>query len=153
LTGESQTGGGKPFLYVQTVEQEMEGRFSPDGQWIAYQSNQPLPQICVIPFRAQGPPLGGKRQISTAGGRLAQWRRDGKEIFYVGLDGMLMSVDVTSNGETLEAGGVRTISNGSYRDVHPYDVSADGQRILAVTAQTTTANLTILQNWTAALRK
>lgn len=72
-------GDRKPFLVAQTPFEETEGRFSPDGRWIAYQSNESgRTEIYVKPF----PGSGGRSQVSTDGGTNAQWGRDGRELFY-----------------------------------------------------------------------
>ena len=73
-------GDRKPFPVVQTPFDETAGQFSPDGRWVAYQSNESRPvQIYVRPF----PGPGGPWQVSTAGGSQPRWRPDGKELFYV----------------------------------------------------------------------
>ena len=77
-------GDRKPFPVVQTTFEERDGQFSPDGKWIAYQSNESgRVEIYVQPF----PGTGRKERISTSGGTQVRWRRDGKELFYIALDG------------------------------------------------------------------
>jgi Tol biopolymer transport system component len=71
-------GDQKPTPFIQTEFNESQGRFSPDGRWVAYISNESGPfQIYVQSF----PSSGGKWQVSTNGGAQPQWRRDGKELF------------------------------------------------------------------------
>jgi Tol biopolymer transport system component len=97
------SGEGKPFPVVQTPFNERDAQFSPDGKWIAYQSNESGRfEIYIQPF----PGSAGKELISTSGGGQPRWRRDGKELFYVGLDGQLMAVSIQmgSDGRTVEAG-------------------------------------------------
>jgi len=148
-------GGVKPYPFLRTPFNEINGQFSPDGKWIAYQSDESGRfEIYATPF----PGPGGKRQISTGGGRLARWRSDGKEIFYVTESGQLMAAEVKENGSTLETGkiggpffGGMPVGNGM-----TYDVSADGQRFLAIVPpeqQSTSAPLTLVQNWVAGLKK
>jgi len=102
------------------------------------------------------PGPGGKRQISTAGGQFPRWRPDGKEIFYVGLDGKLMTAEVTLKAGSIEVGQVRSlgIPVPLGRGI-PYDVSLDGQRILAVTEpeRSSSPPLTLVENWTTLLKK
>src|SRR5262249_7707100 len=75
-------------------------QFSPDGRWIAYQSNESgRAEIYVQELSG----AGGKWQISVSGGQLPRWRADGKEIFFQGLDQTLMAVDVHTS-ETFQAG-------------------------------------------------
>jgi hypothetical protein len=105
----------------------------------------------VVPF----PGPGGKRQISTAGGLSPRWRQDGKEIFYMEPDG-LMAAEVTTQGGTLEVGRVRPLFGNAMAQGNPvYDVSADGQRFLLRTFPEQKAGepLTLVQNWTAGLKK
>ena len=76
--------GRKAFPIVNTPFEDREGQFSPDGRWVAYQSNVSQRfEIYVQPF----PGPGGTFLVSTNGGAQPRWRRDGKEIFYVALDG------------------------------------------------------------------
>ena len=100
LTSESQVGweiwamrteGDRtPFPIVRNSSDNRDALFSPDGQWIAYHSNETGQfEIHIQPF-----PSGTRRRVSTAGGVQARWRSDGKELFYVALDGALMAVPV-----------------------------------------------------------
>ncbi|HYL34321.1 MAG TPA: protein kinase [Bryobacteraceae bacterium] len=147
------SGERKPIRFAQTPFNEMNGQFSPDGRRIAYQSDESRRyEIYVAPF----PGPGGKRQISTAGGVEPRWRRDGKEIYYVAPDLRLMAAAVSVKGDVLEVGAVSPLFavagvGGGYR----YDVSADGQHFLVRTAPnaTTEQRLTVVQNWTAALKQ
>jgi Tol biopolymer transport system component len=151
------SGDPKPHQLLKTPFTERFGQFSPDGRWIAYMSNESQQsEIYVVPFRAGEGATGGKRQISTAGGSLPRWRADGKEIYYIGLDGKLMAAEVNTKGDNLEIGTVRPLfgplpANRGY----PYDISEDGQRILAVTMPglKTGEPLTLVQNWAAGLKK
>jgi hypothetical protein len=108
-------------------------------------------EIYVAPF----PGPGGKREISTLGGSLPRWRADGKEIFYIALDQKLMAAEVTIKGGDIQTGEVRPLFGPLLTDNgFQYDVSADGQRILAVTPrQSASESLTIVQNWPAGLKK
>jgi Tol biopolymer transport system component len=142
----------KPFSFAQTPFNETWGQFSPDGRWIAYQSDESQRiEIYVAPF----PGPGGKRQISTAGGLEPRWRQDGKEIYYLATDGHLMAAEVSVKGDVLDVGAVSPLFavarvGGGYR----YDVSSNGQHFLVRTPTTATAAqpLTVVQNWTAALK-
>ncbi|HEY8713252.1 MAG TPA: hypothetical protein VIM68_10285, partial [Thermoanaerobaculia bacterium] len=144
----------KARVFLQTPFNELGGSFSPDGRWIAYQSDESgKSQIYVLPVTGNG----GKWQISTEGGNRALWSRDGKQIFYVSPDWKLMAVDVAAHGDTFEAGVPRVLfQTNMYR--YPgrnYDVSADGKRFLvdSTVEQQEIAPITLVQNWTAALRK
>jgi hypothetical protein len=94
--------------------------------------------------------------VSVAGGTQARWRSDGKELFYVGLDNRLMAAEVGIKGTEVEIGPVRPLFGPLFAgNGYMYDVSADGQRFLAVVANEQAASepLTLVQNWTAALKK
>jgi hypothetical protein len=111
------------------------------------------PDIYVVPF----PGPGGKLQISTSGGSQPRWRGDGNEIFYVAPDGRLMAADVKENGSSLEVGRVQPLFGGVPTLVTSaaYDVSLDGQRFVVTTWVEPPAPkpLTLVQNWTAGLKK
>jgi predicted Ser/Thr protein kinase len=78
--------------YLRTGWNEYDGRFSPDGQWVAYSSDESGQNEVYV----QSFPAGrGKRQISTAGGATPVWRADGREIYYLSLDGYMMGAGVT----------------------------------------------------------
>ena len=144
-------GGQKPFAFLQGEFNESNAHFSPDGRWVAYQSDESgRYEIYVTPF----PSPSGKRQISTLGGRWPKWRR--KEVFYLSLDNRLIVSEVNVNGDALQIGAARPlfeIRPGGPGNV--YDVSADGQRFLVNMAveQQITAPLTLVLNWTADLKK
>ena len=79
-------GDRRAFPVVQTSFEERDAQFSPDGKWIAYQSNESGRfEVYVQPF----PGPGGKTQVSTGGGAQPRWQRDGRELFYIALDGQL----------------------------------------------------------------
>jgi Tol biopolymer transport system component len=148
------TGDKKPYPFVQTPFEERDGQFSPDGKWIAYQSNESgRAEILVQPF----PGPGGKLQVSTNGGAQVRWRPDGKELFYVALDGRLMAVPIglAPNKQSLEAAvpiplfmtRIGGAIQGAFKQ--QYVVSADGQRFLmnSVVTPTATSPVTVILNW------
>ena len=84
-------GDRKPFPFVATSVNKGNGQFSPDGRWVAYQSNESgRYEVYVQPF----PGPGGKWQVSTDGGIAPRWRRDSKELFYIAPNGKLMAVPI-----------------------------------------------------------
>ena len=154
LTPEKPGAPLKPFLFAPTAINGTNAQFSPDGRWVSYQSNESgRTEIYAAPF----PGPGGKRQVSLAGGTLARWRRDGKEIFFIAPDRKLMAAEVNMQGAALEMGAVHPLFGlvTSFLGYN-YDVSLDGQKFLAVVApeqQGPEALLTVVQNWTAGLKK
>jgi eukaryotic-like serine/threonine-protein kinase len=148
-------GDRKPIPVVQTNFDERDAQFSPDGKWIAYQSNESGRfEIYVQPFGV----TGNKLQVSTNGGAQVRWRRDGKELFYIALDGRLMAVPVTlsSNAYGAEAGTpvplfVTHIGGAVQSPLkHQYVVSPDGQRFLMSTVpEEAAAPITVILNWKA----
>jgi hypothetical protein len=139
-----------PFPWLGTPFNERVPKFSPDGRWVAYESDDSQQfEIYVAPFR--GP--GATRQISKGGGMDARWRADGKEIFYVGPNGTLMAAEVSIQGGSVEVGAIRSLNIPIITGrVYLYDVSSDGQRILAAAApdQKLFGPLTLVENWTIA---
>jgi serine/threonine protein kinase len=142
-------GKEEPFPVVQTNFLEGFARFSPDGKWIAYDSNQSgRVEVYVQPFPGPGAPL----LISTNGGAQARWRRDGKELFYMALDNRLMAVPITlaATGAAVEAPvplfPVRMI--GPVQGDTKYMVASDGQRFLMDTVrEEATSPITVILNW------
>jgi hypothetical protein len=126
-------GESKPFPVVQTPFDERDAQFSPDGAWIAYQSNESgRIEIYVQPF----PGPGGRWQVSVDGGAQVRWRGDGKELFYLALDGTLTAapIDSSSSPGAIERGAPETLFNTRLgRGVQTsnraqYMVAPDGQR-------------------------
>ena len=140
-----------PFL--NTRFQEYDGRFSPDGRWVAYTSEESgRPEIHVRSF----PSLGEKTVVSTGGGSTPRWRNDGKELFYLGSDDRVMAVPVET-GRVFRAGApkalfqTRTLGPSS-PFVFKMEVSGNGQRFLVNRANAVDATpITVLVNWQSAL--
>ena len=155
LIPQGSDGARKPFPFVPGAERQ--GQFSPDGHWIAYVSNESgRAEIYVAPFSGASGTAGGKRQVSTSGGLLARWRKDGKEIFYIEPGGRLMAAAVSVKGATFEVGAVSPLFGPLLTGSgFQYDISADGQRFLVITQPEQTAGepLTLVQNWLLVTKK
>jgi len=148
------SGDRKPVPIVQTPFDETDARFSPDGRWIAYASDESAQlEVYVMPF----PGPGRKWQISTAGGFLPQWGRDGKEIFYIVPDLKLMSVDVIAEESSLKVGQVKALFQLQPFGAggQSFDVTPDGQRFLVKRglASESESPMTVVVNWPAELTK
>ena len=105
------------------------------------------------------PGPGGKLRVSTAGGTFPRWRRDGKEIFYLAPDNKLMAAEVKGHAPALAVGTISALFEIHpailYSNGYPYDVTSDGQRFLVNMAveQKEPVPITLVQNWTAGLKK
>jgi Tol biopolymer transport system component len=151
------TGGAgrKPFVFLQTDYAESEAVFSPDGRWVAYRSNESgRDEIYVKPF----PGPAGRWQVSTGGGTRAKWRRDGKELFYLGVDDKIMSAEIRMKGAALEVGAVRALFQARPQRQGPagvFDATGDGQRFLVNTTavEQSASPVTLVVNWPAGVKK
>ncbi len=132
----------KPIALAQAAADEADARFSPDGRWVAYDSNESgRREIYVQPF----PGPGSRSQISTGGGALVQWHRDGKGLFYVDLGNRLMTVPVATNSPRVEPGTpsvLFSVTQGAF-----YEASRDGQRFLLNEITKAPSPITIILNW------
>ena len=147
-------GKGQPFPVVRTTFDEQLAQFSPDGRWIAYQSNESgRPDVYVQPF----PGPGTRSLVSTSGGSHARWRRDGRELFYLATNGRLMAVPirVAPNAQAPEIGLPEAlftpalggaVQQGDFRQ--QYMVSPDGRQFLVPTVtEESTAPIKVILNW------
>jgi serine/threonine protein kinase len=159
-------GDRKPRIYVGSAFNETHGQFSPDGHWIAYESDETgRSEIYIRPF-----PLAadsGRLTVSNGGGVTPRWRRDGKELFFVTPDfRTVMTVDVSYGPSIKTSAPVpvfkATISNkvptgGSDSYNFNWDVTADGKKFLLATAATQEnvpqPPISVVLNWTALLKK
>ncbi len=151
-------GKSEPYPVVRTAADEQYGTLSPDRHWMAYISNETgAYEVYVESF----PATGFKRQVSTQGGYEPQWRRDGKELFYLAPNQMLMAVDVKSNQTTLEVGPPKALfaTRIKWMEIqaaaHHYAPAPDGQRFLIISAtdEARSVPVTIVLNWSAALKR
>ncbi|HEY1494753.1 MAG TPA: DPP IV N-terminal domain-containing protein [Candidatus Solibacter sp.] len=125
---------GKPEVFLTTAAEELVPRFSPDGRWIAYRSNESgANEIYVRPFP---PTRGGKWQISTGGGIYALWSKTGRELFYESADGRIMVLDYSVDGDAFVPGNPRLWSKAPVfqTGVSNLDLAPDGKRFAVLTA-------------------
>jgi eukaryotic-like serine/threonine-protein kinase len=141
-------GERKPSLIL---ERGIAGKLSPDGRWLAYQSNESgRAEVYVMPFGGGQ----GKWQVSANGGGWPHWSKDGKELHYMDLTFSLFAVPVTNAGASLRFGAAeKLITNWSAPQVF-YDVSPDGKKfLLDRVEQQVSQSVTVVTDFTAGLKK
>jgi serine/threonine protein kinase len=152
-------GDRKPVPFLQTPSNENLAQFSPDGNWMAYQSDETGRYEIYVQHI---PPNGTKFQISATGGASPRWRRDGKELFYLAPGPKLMALSVKT-GPVFEPAQARVLfesvpiaiagGTGGFR----FQPSPDGQRFLALVEAEgdlpAAPPITITTNWAMGLKK
>jgi hypothetical protein len=134
-------------MLIDTPYFEDEVHVSPDGRWVAYNADESGRfEVYVARF----PAFTSKRQMSDAGGVQPQWSPDGRELFYLGLDGSMMRVHVSAGPEF--AGSPPSFLFATHLEPTPsqpqYGVSRDGQRFLGLEqVEAERYTLTFLLNW------
>jgi Tol biopolymer transport system component/DNA-binding winged helix-turn-helix (wHTH) protein len=145
-------GKRKPVLLLKTEFVKDFPYVSSDGRWVAYQSEESgRSEIYVAAF----PSFNEKRQVSNGGGSQAKWRKDGKELFYVTVDGKMMSVEVR-RGAKLETSAPRVLFQVPFRLEEreiEYAVTGDGQRFIFGEPVEASKWLNVVLNWTAGLKR
>ena len=157
------SGGGvgsrqsEPLL--QTTNMEHNGELSPDGRWLAYESNEPGQfQIYVRPFPNVD---GGRWMISPSGGTKPMWARSGRELFHLDGTNAMTTVPVQT-APNFSYGNPTKLFDGRYYAAVPgrtYDVSPDGKRFLMIKegaggSDTSPAPaFIVVQNWTEELKR
>jgi hypothetical protein len=137
---------------------ELQPRFSPDGRWLAYESNESGTfEIYVRPF----PGPGGRCQISTGGGTTAVWSRARHELLYLAPDGRIMGVPFAVAGDALQAEKPRVWSETPVQ-IRPgtgeasFDLHPDGERVAMAPVTGATAgptHVTLIFNFFDELRR
>jgi Tol biopolymer transport system component len=143
----------KPFPYLESRFNEANGVFSPDGRWIAYESNESgRPEVYV-----QGFPLTNQKvQISTDGGTHAAWGKNDGELFYLAADRKLMAVPYRATPTTFEPGaGEALFPVPGVVTRRSYAVSGDGRRFLIgrPVEEDTIEPITVVVNWLEDLKR
>ena len=145
---------------LQTSFSERSAEISPDGRWLAYQSNE-SGQYEIYVGRADMVKTGERSPVSSGGGQHAVWAPNGRELFYAKPSGGLMRVTVESGSEW-KASKPTQLIDGSYNWTSAsgfggrmYDVSRDGQRFLVLKPVESAGPTTIVvvQNWLEELKQ
>ena len=147
-------GDSAPKPFIVTPFDENYATISPDGQWMAYSSDETgRYEVYVTAF----PSGEGKWQISSGGASLPRWRKDGKEMFYLSSDLQMYAVKVAAAGRTFTAGAPEKLfqTTAVTAPGSSYDVTADGKRFLINTTIPTGAppSLVVVTNWPALIKK
>jgi serine/threonine-protein kinase len=148
--------GGKPYQLPRIAGSPSGGaspavQFSPDGNWIAYQSEESgRLEIYIRPFSGRDAAV----QVSTAGGRYPVWSRDGSEILYLAGPDQIVSVSVKFGAEPVlspprELFRLQFGNDGS----RPFDLAADGRLIAIQDLNTTPASIVVVEDWTQELAR
>jgi len=137
----------------EVVSRGSNGRLSPDGRWLIYNSSESGANEVYVVAAAGGQ---GKWQVSSNGGSMfPRWSRDGKELYYFDSTLTLFAVPVKDIGGALQFGAPETlINNWTTPGVVFYDVAPDGKKILLDrVAQPVSQSVTVVTNFTADLKK
>ena len=157
----SLSGDRKPEILLQTNFVDAHARFSPNGRWIAYMTNETGQfEVYVESF----PRTGGKLPISIGGGSQPQWRADGRELYYYAPDRKLMAVEVNADGPTFKVGVARQlfairVTGGGVDQNFPgngyFASTRDGKRFLipSLPEAPERQQINVIVNWMADLKK
>jgi eukaryotic-like serine/threonine-protein kinase len=152
-------GPRKPLPFLRTAASEVQGHLSPNGQSLAYTSDE---SVTLEVYARSFPSGGDKLRVSTNGGAQPKWRNDGKEIFYLSADRRLMAVEVRSQSPLVLGAPKPLFPTGISGSIaispssnNNYAVTSDGQRFFVNTSieQQNIAPITVVLNWTRSLRQ
>jgi serine/threonine protein kinase len=148
------TGDRKPFVFLSGSGAQLgNGRFSPDGRWVAYQSNASgSNQIYITSF----PDHHGVWQVSNEGGTEPVWGAGGKELFFLSHGKVYVSQISFEQGAPQPGIPTLAVETPGFANVEGrFDVSRDGKKFLFISDLETTSThpLTLFTNWTSAVTK
>ena len=148
-------GSHRIISLIKNESRNINGEISPDGRWLAYQSEETgRDEIVIRPY--PNVQSGGKWTISLNGGTKPLWARSGKELFYIDLEGYLMAVPVQTRSG-FASGAPKRVFHARYHSLdelgRSYDVSLDGRRFLMIKGSGDQATMVVVLNWFEDLRK
>jgi serine/threonine-protein kinase len=146
---------------VATPFRESAGEISPDGSWLAYESDETGQlEIYVRPFPQVE---SGKWKVSTGGGIQPLWARSGRELFYRGLDGTVMGAQVqTVSGRLYSSPPTTLVRTRHFAEgmfyCRTYDVAPDGNRFLMIQERSDSSGasgpaIVVVQNWVEEVKR
>src|SRR5262249_30096864 len=145
-------GGNKPIPVVRGVAPSSEGKgqISPDGRWIAYVSDESgRTEVYVRPFLHSGE----KVRVSLTGGAAPRWRKDGKEIVFVGGGPSMWAVPVTT-APTFKVGTPQKLFAFKVGGAVGHDGPPDGKKLLVIAAEKASSpSFPVIVNWPAAIKQ
>ncbi|MEO6080481.1 MAG: TIR domain-containing protein [Steroidobacteraceae bacterium] len=157
------TGDRLPSVMLKTPFFEVWPRFSPDGKWVAYQSDESgrfeiyVRSFVELDGKGSVPSLGsGRWQVSTAGGTFPVWSPDGRELYFLNPAGEMIASSIKGNGAVVTPGtpvklfATKVLGRGTDNATgRQYDVAPDGRFLINETMDSDTATLpiTLIQNW------
>ena len=148
--------GGAPSALLSTAANELNGEVSPDGKWLAYESNDSGDvEVYVRPF----PNVQAARwQVSAGGGRQAAWQSDSRALFYVTPESKLAGVDIAPGKVFKASRPTVVVETPIFAALAPrsYDVTADGKRFLVIedpSAGPDAPSFAVVLNWAEELKR
>jgi len=148
------TGNRKYYPFLQTQFSESQGRFSPDGRWIAYVSNETgTSEVYVQSFVPGQPASGARWKVSSGGGVQPGWRWDGSELFYLSPDHKMMAASVSLGSPSFQAGTPVALFSTKVPTTlavpRQYEVTHDGQRFILLESalEIEAKPMTLVINW------
>jgi Tol biopolymer transport system component len=140
-----------PRPYLRSGYNEDFPRVSPDGHWLSFESDESgRPEVYVDAF----PEPRGRLRVSEGGGQFAEWSSDGRELFYVSPDSMLMAVNMKLGAGDREISSPRLLFPVEIMDggIAPYLHSPDGKRFLVEESEKLVRPLKVIVNWPGLLK-
>ncbi|HUE84856.1 MAG TPA: hypothetical protein VMO26_02155 [Vicinamibacterales bacterium] len=148
--------GRQSYDFLQTAVSEAHTQFAPGTppRWVAYSADETgRREIYVRAFTPGQPASGAMWQVSSEGGTMPRWRGDGRELFYLGLDGGMMSVAVNGDGAAFRSAPPITLFELHRPTLRTnsieFDVTRDGQRFLIIEPSELAPfqTLSLVTNW------
>jgi serine/threonine protein kinase len=149
------SGEEKPSVFLDTENNERDARFSPDGKWVAYESDETGQyEVYVKKF-----PSGSRRKISNNGGFDPRWHPEGQELFYISPEGKMMAVSINLSDQTPDPDKPVELFHPNIVQVQvpekaQYAVASNGRFLINIEVmESTPSPITIVTNWDRSLKK